>query len=132
MLHEREEIDDNERDESENSFKEDQPMIEMNVTLGNFDANPIVSSLLGRENPYTENDAIGNENDNANGKDSVREGGGNDHESNVILPFQKMKKSDTLNNDVLSKSETSASVRAPLILEVRSTKRRKTENEHSV
>lgn len=128
---EEEEDDDNEKQELEILLKEDQPMIEMNVTLGNFDANPIISSLLGQENPCTENGDNDDESDYTHGKDLDGEDGCNDSESNVILPFQEMIKTDTLNNEVSSKSETSDSEKAPLILEVRSTKRRKTESEKS-
>ncbi len=120
---------DNEKHESEISLKEDQPIIEMNVTLGNFDDNPIVSSLLGQENPCPKNDDSEDESDFINGKDSDGEDG---CDSNVILPLQEIDKSDALCNGVLSNIKTSSGRgTAPLILEVRSTKRRKKESEQS-
>ena len=41
----------------EESISTAEPMIEMNVAVGNFDSNPIFSTLLGNDEKYNEDDS---------------------------------------------------------------------------
>ena len=97
--------------------KEKQPMIEMNVAIGNFDSNPVVSSLLdddhdGNPTEKCDVDRIRHNIDSDRGKSII--------DSDCIDDDTKGSESD------ISGSHTSTEDSAPF-LQVRSTKRRKTQ-----
>lgn len=115
-------------DENQHS-KDEQPMIEMSVALGDFDSNPVVTSLLANEDADT-SCSVGEDDESSHQSDS--------DDNNIatsiinIASKQNFGKAESVEKRTGKSIQELEETTDTAILTIRSTKRRKTEKEKNI